>query len=153
MANIAQMVNVLQAMILTDGGRMLLTPTYHVFEMYKVHQDATYLPVDVASPPYRFGDVSIPTISASASRDAAGKLHVSLVNVDPHRRAQLAIHIAGLSAAHVSGRLLSAAAMDAHNSFDQPDVVNPVPFTDARFAQGILRLNLPARSVVVLELH
>jgi alpha-N-arabinofuranosidase len=153
MANIAQMVNVLQAMILTDGGRMLLTPTYHVFEMYKVHQDATYLPVDVASPPYRFGDVSIPAISASASRDAAGKLHVSLVNVDPHRRAQLAVHIAGLNAAHVSGRVLSAAAMDAHNSFDQPDALNPATFTDARFAQGILRLNLPPQSVVVLELH
>jgi alpha-N-arabinofuranosidase len=153
MANIAQMVNVLQAMILTDGGRMLLTPTYHVFEMYKVHQDATYLPVSLDSPPYQFGDVSIPAVSATASRDAVGNLHVSLVNVDPHRRAQLAVHIAGLNAMHVSGRVLTAAAMDAHNSFDKPDAVNPVPFTDAKLAQGNLRVNLPAQSVVVLELR
>jgi alpha-N-arabinofuranosidase len=153
MANIAQMVNVLQAMILTDGGRMLLTPTYHVFEMYQVHQDATYLPVSLETPPYRFGDVSMPAISATASRDTAGKLHVSLVNIDPHRPAQLAVNVAGLNAIHVSGRQLTAAAMDAHNTFDQPEAVSPVPFTDAKLAQGILRLNVPARSVVVLELR
>jgi alpha-N-arabinofuranosidase len=132
---------------------MLLTPTYHVFEMYKVHQDATYLPVDVASPEYKFGDVSIPAISATASRDIAGKLHLSLVNIDPHRDAQLAVHVAGLNAMHVSGRLLTAGSMDAHNTFDQPEAVNPVPFTDAMLARGVLRLNVPARSVVVLELR
>ena len=153
MANIAQMVNVLQAMILTDGSKMVLTPTYHVFEMYKVHQDATYLPVEVASPPYVFGDVSMPAVSATASRDTTGKVHLSLVNVDPHRPAQLVVHIPGLSAARVDGRVLTAAAMDAHNSFDQPDVVKPARFTGAKLERNDLTLILPVQSVVVLELR
>ena len=83
MANIAQMVNVLQAMILTDGTKMVLTPTYHVFEMYKVFQNATSLPVHLATPDYAFGGETIPAVSASAARDAAGKVHLALVNVLP----------------------------------------------------------------------
>jgi alpha-L-arabinofuranosidase len=153
MANIAQMVNVLQAMILTDGSRMILTPTYHVFEMYEVHQDATYLPVTLASPQYQFGDVSIPAISASASRDAAGKVHLSLVNVDPQRRALLVVHIAGFGAAHVTGRVLSGGAMDAHNGFDQPDMVKPAQFVGATLERGDIKVYLPAASVVLLELQ
>jgi filamentous hemagglutinin family protein len=136
-----------------DGNKMILTPTYHVFEMYKVHQDATYLPVELASPPYAFGDVSIPAISATASRDTTGKVHLSLVNVDPHRRAQLVVHIPGLSATRVDGRVLTATAMDAHNSFDQPDAVKPAPFTGAKLERGELKLTLPTQSVVVLGLR
>ena len=84
MANIAQTVNVLQAMILTDRRKMMLTPTYHVFEMYKVHHDATLLPTELAGPEYAFEDGKVPALNVSASRDGAGKVHVSLGNLDPH---------------------------------------------------------------------
>jgi alpha-N-arabinofuranosidase len=69
LANIAQIINVLQSMILTQGEQMIVTPTYNVFEMYKVHQDATNLPIEIASPAYRYGSDTIPTLSVSASRD------------------------------------------------------------------------------------
>ena len=88
MANIAQTINVLQAMILTDKEKMLLTPTYHVFEMYKVHQDATLIPVELKAPEYKLGDSIVPMLHASASRDAAGKMHLSIVNLDPNRAAR-----------------------------------------------------------------
>ena len=83
MAAIAQMVNVLQAMLLTDGPRMVKTPTYHVFDMYEPWQGAAVLPVEVASPMYQKDDVSIPAISVSAVRGTDGQVHLALVNVDP----------------------------------------------------------------------
>jgi alpha-N-arabinofuranosidase len=154
MANIAQTINVLQAMILTDREKMITTPTYHVFEMYKVHQGATSLPVDVESPDYSFGGESIPAVSVSASRDAAGLVHVSLVNTDPKRPAQVACSLAGMNAKSVRGRVLTAPAMNAHNTFDRPDVVRPQAFSGARLAASgsTLTVDLPAMSVVVLEL-
>ena len=72
MANIAQVVNVLQALILTDREKMVLTPTYHVFRMYRVHQGATLLPVDLAAREYVVGQSAVPSLSASASRDGEG---------------------------------------------------------------------------------
>ena len=85
MANIAQMINVLQAMILTDKEKMIVTPTYWVFEMYTVHQDATLLPSELQSADYEFGDKTIPAVSASASRDKDGKIHVTLCNLNPNQ--------------------------------------------------------------------
>ena len=84
MANLAQTVNVLQSLILTDKDKMLLTPTYHIFDLYKVHQDAKYLPVKLNSPDYELDGKKIPAVSISASQDASGKIHISLVNLDPH---------------------------------------------------------------------
>ena len=153
MANIAQMVNVLQAMILTDGPRMLLTPTYHVFEMYKVHQGATLIPVELTAPEYKVGEASVPTLNASASRDAAGVLHLSLVNLDPNRAAQVSLKINGASPAKMTGRVLTAAAMNATNTFERPDMVKPAPFTDFKTQGGVTTLSLPPKSVVVLELR
>ena len=86
MANIAQTVNVLQAMILTDKEKMLLTPTYHVFEMFKVHQGGTLLPVELQSPDYAVGAEKIPMVSASATRSADGTVHLSLANTQRRRR-------------------------------------------------------------------
>jgi alpha-L-arabinofuranosidase len=151
MANIAQLVNVLQSLVLTDGPKMTVTPTYHVFEMFKVHQDATSLPVDLQTPAYTFGGDSIPAVSASASRDAAGHLHLSLVNADPRHPAHLACAL-GRAAGPVSGRILTAETMQAHNTFDQPDAVKPAPFTAFRATAGSLTIDLPAKSVVVLEI-
>lgn len=152
MANIAQMINVLQAMILTDKEKMLLTPTYHVFEMFKVHQGATLLPIVLGSPDYVVGQEKIPAVSASASRNAAGKVHVSLSNANPNSAITVTCRLAGLTASAVTGRVLTAPAVTSHNTFDAPNTVAPAPFNGAKLAGDTLTVSLPAKSVVVLEL-
>jgi alpha-N-arabinofuranosidase len=152
-ANIAQMVNVLQAMILTEGDKMLLTPTYHVFELYAPHHDATLLPITLDGGAYTFSGESIPAVSASASRDSAGRIHVTLVNLDPDGPRTIAADLRGVTVSAVSGRVLTADAMNAHNTFEHPDAVRPEPFRGARLSGGRLIVELPAKSVVALELR
>jgi alpha-N-arabinofuranosidase len=151
-ANIAQMINVLQAMILTRGDQMILTPTYHVFEMYTPHHDATLLPIALDEGAYTFDGDSVPAVSASASRDSTGKIHVTLVNLDPDAPRTVAADIRGTTVSAVSGRILTAGTMSAHNTFDAPTAVQPAPFRGARLAGGRLMIDLPAKSVVALEL-
>jgi alpha-N-arabinofuranosidase len=151
MANIAQTINVLQAMILTDGPKMVLTPTYHVFHMFIPFQGATSLPTNLSTPRYQYGNASVPEVSVSAARIADGDIDVALVNLDPNRAAQVSVAIAGAKPQQVSGTILTATAMDARNTFDAPDAVHPVAFDDARIVNGRLTLTLPAKSVVVLD--
>ncbi len=153
MANIAQMINVLQAMILTDKEKMILTPTYHVFEMFKVHQGATSLPLTLTTPDYVVGDKAIPAVSASASRDKTGKIHVSLANSNPNAAITVTATLAGVTAKGVSGRVLTAPAIDSHNTFAAPEVVKPARFDGAKLTGDQLMIALPAKSVVVLELE
>ncbi len=152
MANIAQTVNVLQAVILTQGEKMILTPTYWVFEMYKVHQDATRLPIRQVSPRYEFKGEAIPGLSASASRDKEGRIHVTLCNLDPNKAQDLACEIQGFKAKSVSGRILTSTDMTAHNTFEKPETVKPAEFKGARLDGAGLKVTLPPKSVVVLEL-
>jgi len=152
MANIAQLVNVLQALVLTEGEKMVLTPTYHVFDMYQVHHDATFVPVDVTTDNSVLGPDSVPTVSASASRDAEGRLHLSLVNLDPKVAASVEARIEGLTPRSVSGRILTAPTMDAHNTFAAPDRVQPTAFNGATLQGAVLKAQLPPRSIVVLAL-
>jgi alpha-N-arabinofuranosidase len=152
MAASAQMVNVLQAMLLTDGAKMVKTPTYWVFDLYKPWMDATTLPVELKSPWYHQDEVAVPAVSVSAVRDTAGQVHVALVNLDPHRAIPVSLTMAGVQASSVSGRVVTGTTMDAHNSFDAPDVVRPVPFTGAQAAGGTVSATLPGMSVVVLDL-
>jgi alpha-N-arabinofuranosidase len=152
MANIAQLVNVLQALILTEGEEMVLTPTYHVFDMYRVHHDATFLPVDLQTDDYEHGGETIPVVSASASRDAHGRVHVSLVNLDPRAPAALEGRVQGEAFISVTGRVLTADTLDAHNTFEAPDRVAPSALTGATLQDSSLRVQLPPRSVVVLTL-
>lgn len=154
MANIAQTVNVLQAMVLTEGAKMVLTPTYHVFEMFKVHQGAEALDVHLKSDDYEFGGERIPQVSLSASRDAEGRIHISLCNLHHEAAADLSVQLRGLTdKRRVSGRLLTGPSIQAHNTFAQPDAVHPVPFDGAAVAGGVLTAQLPARSVAVLTLE
>jgi alpha-N-arabinofuranosidase len=153
MANIAQTVNVLQAVILTDKEKLILTPTYYVFEMYKVHQGATLIPVELAAPEYRLGQAAIPSLHASASRDANGRLHLSIVNLDPTRPAEVSTKIVGASAKNIKGRVLTASAINTVNTFDQPESVKPAPFTGIGVHSDQITLNLPSKSVVVLEIQ
>jgi alpha-N-arabinofuranosidase len=152
MANIAQTVNVLQAMILTDKERMLLTPTYHVFEMYKVHHDATRLPVKLLSPDYELDGRSMPALSVSASRNDDGLVHVSIVNAHAKQPVVLRCELNDVDASRVSGRVLTAQELDAHNTFDESDRVKPATFDGASLEDGKLAAEIPPRSVVVLRL-
>ena len=162
MANIAQMVNVLQAMILTDNEKMLLTPTYHVFEMLKVHQGATSLPVSLSTPDYVCGGTKLPAVSASASRDKTGALHLSLVNTNPNAEATITCTLAGLNDTKnksVTGRVLTAPAITSINTFDAPHTVEPKPFDGAKFTDDnsganarTLLVTMPSKSIVVLEI-
>jgi alpha-N-arabinofuranosidase len=153
MANIAQTVNVLQAMILTDKEKMLRTPTYWVFEMFKVHQGGTFLPVELQSPDYTFKDEKIPMVSASATRAAdKSAVHLSLANTSPTQAATLSVKLAGIAPASVTGRILTAPAMNAHNTFPAPNAVQPAAFDGASIKGDMLEVKLPARSVVILTL-
>ncbi len=151
MANIAQMINVLQAMILTKDEKMLLTPTYHVFDLYKSYQDAKSLPVELKSPWYSKDGVAIPAVSASAVRDTAGKIHIGLVNLDPNNAVAVTAKISGIGAGGVSGRVITAGAMNAVNTFEQPGVVKAAAFGGARMEGEVLKVTLPAKSVVMLD--
>jgi alpha-N-arabinofuranosidase len=153
MANIAQTVNVLQAMILTDKEKMLRTPTYWVFEMFKVHQGGTYLPVELQSPDYAFGQEKIPMVSASATKASDGSaVHLSLTNTSPTQAVTLSVTLAGLGAKTATGRILTAPAMTAHNTFAAPNAVQPASFNGATMKGDVLDIQLPAKSVVVLAL-
>jgi alpha-N-arabinofuranosidase len=153
MANIAQTVNVLQSMILTKGDQMILTPTYHVFDLYTVHQDALLLPSHLDAGSYTFEGDSVPAISSTASRDRNGRIHITLTNLDPDRARTVTADIRGQRVSRVSGRILTAPTMQAHNTFEQPDAVHLAPFTGARISGSTLTVQLPAKSIVGLELQ
>jgi alpha-N-arabinofuranosidase len=153
MANLAQTVNVLQSLILTDKDKMLLTPTYHIFDLYKVHQDAKYLPVKLNSPDYEFEGKKIPAVNISASQDAAGKIHISLVNLDPHNTVKVSTALAGLKWNKVTGQILTSANLTDINTFQQPNKVSIAGFNGAKKAGDKLVVDMPAKSVVTLELN
>jgi alpha-N-arabinofuranosidase len=152
MTNIAQMINVLQAMILTDKEKMLLTPTYHVFEMYKPFQNATLLPAELSTPEYKVGDVSIPAVSVSAARGKDG-IVLALVNTDPNNAARVTTKIAGATAKKMSARILTAPAMNTHNTFAAPNTVQPAAFTAGKRSGDTWTFDVPAKSVVVAVLN
>lgn len=152
MSSIAQTINVLQSVILTDGDKMALTPTYHAFRMYVPFQDATSLPLELTTPDFTLGGKSIPAISASAARAGDGKIHIGIANMDLRNRVELDIGLGGVEAEEVSGEVLTADKMDAHNVPGQPAAIAPVRYTGGRIENGRLRLDIPARSVVVVRL-
>ncbi|MDR0973907.1 MAG: alpha-N-arabinofuranosidase [Prevotellaceae bacterium] len=156
MANIAQIVNVLQSMILTNAqGGMVLTPTYHVFRMYNVHQDATYLPLDLTcmQTPVAASDWTVPMVSATASKDKAGKIHISLSNIDLDAAQEITIRLQGANVTKVSGEILTAGNIADHNTFEQPNAVAPKAFNGAKISKGTLTVTVPAKSIVALELN
>ncbi|SDD55518.1 alpha-N-arabinofuranosidase [Paenibacillus sp. UNCCL117] len=155
MANIAQTVNVLQAMILTEGEKMLLTPTYHVFEMFKVHQDAAALQIQTESAPYEMDGQVIPQVSASASKSAAGTIHISLCNLSHEAAADAAVQLrgAGTLGGPIRGTILTAGQIDGHNTFDQPERIKPEAFQQFTVEDGMLNVSLPPMSVVVLAVE
>ncbi|MDR3184816.1 MAG: alpha-N-arabinofuranosidase [Prevotellaceae bacterium] len=153
MANIAQTVNVLQAVILTDKEKMLLTPTYWVYYLYKVHQDATLLPLSFNSNKYELNGREMDAVSASASRDASGKIHITLVNIDPNKVQNIETELRGTTVKKVSGKVLTSAKINDYNTFEKPDAVTVTDFKGAKLSGGKLNISLPAKSVVMLEIE
>ena len=152
MANIAQTVNVLQAVVLTDGPKMLLTPTYHAFEMYVPFQDATFLPVEHGElPAYALGEVSVPHVSATSAVSKDGSVVVALVNLHAHDAIDVAVQVTGFEAESMVGRTLTGDAIDAHNTFAVPDAVSPEELAVEPGADGF-GVSLPPRSVSVVTL-
>jgi alpha-N-arabinofuranosidase len=147
MTNIAQMVNVLQSMILTDGAKMVLTPTYHVYKMYVPFQDATLLPVTINAGEFTSGTVTLPKVDAVAARNKDGKVWLSLTNLDPNNAADVSA-----SGTAATGEVLTAERVDSINTYEAPSTVTPQPFR-AKAEGGSLVLHLPPHSVTVVQLE
>jgi alpha-N-arabinofuranosidase len=150
MANIAQMINVLQAMILTDKEKMVLTPTYHVFKMYLPFQDATHVPVSFDAGTYTHGEIKLPRVDAIAARDKSGKLWVEITNLDPNQPAEVEINLPGITPKSAAGETLTAAQVDSVNSFETPNAVTPKPIA-ARIQGGKVVLKVEPKSVTVIS--
>jgi alpha-L-arabinofuranosidase len=144
-ANIAQMINVLQAMIMTDGPKMVLTPTYYVFDMYQVFMGATPYPATQDGPEYA---KDVPMVDVSVARGNDGKLVLALINTDPNKPAHVVTNLSGVA----SGRILTGAALDSHNSFETPNALQPVAFRGVSEG-GKLAFDLPAKSVSVVTIE
>ncbi|MGI4752084.1 MAG: alpha-N-arabinofuranosidase [Janthinobacterium lividum] len=151
MANLAQTVNVLQSLVLTQKEKMILTPTYHVFDLYQVHQDATLLPISIQSPDYVIDDVKVPAVNASASRDSSGVVHISFVNLST-KKTTINTTLQDVNWKTVQGQVVTSPKFTDYNSFDQPNKIKPAVFNGAKKQGSQLVAELPALSVVVLTL-
>jgi alpha-L-arabinofuranosidase len=152
MANIAQTVNVLQAMLMTDGAKMAKTPSYYVFAMYLPFQDATSLPVEISAPKLMSGKDSFGAFNVSAARAKDGKVYVAVANSDPLKSQSIRMALGGIKARSVSGQVLTHDKMDAHNVPGMKEMVAPKPFKGGKIDAGVLTLDVPAKSVVVVRL-
>lgn len=153
LCNLAQTVNVLQAPILTKGDKMILTPTYHVFDLYKVHHDAESQPVEIETEKIRYGGEELPLISVSASTDASGKLNLTITNCSLDKTVPVKIDAGGTHNKLAGGQILTGPAMNSHNTFEQPDLVKPEAFTQARVQGEAVEAEIPPMSVVLLTLE
>jgi len=151
-ANIAQMVNVLQAMILTDKEKMVLTPTYYVFKMYVPFQDSTFIPVTFNAGTYTHGDVTLPRVDAIASKSKDGKLWVEVTNVGPNEPVEIELNLVNATARSAAGETLTAPKVDSVNAFDAPNEVVPKPIS-AKAQHGKLTLKLEPKSVTVVAIE
>src|SRR5450631_4173773 len=151
-ANIAQMINVLQAMILTDKEKMVLTPTYFIYKMYVPFQDATFVPVTFNSGTYTHGGISLPRTDAIAAKGKDGKLWVAITNIDPNETVDVELNLVGTSAKAASGETLTAPKVDSINTFDAPNTVVPKPIS-AKAQGGKLTLKLEPKSVSVVSIE
>lgn len=152
MTNIAQMINVLQAMILTNKEKMVLTPTYYVFKMYVPFQDATFIPVAFEAGTYTRGSVTLPHVDAIAAKGADGRLWLAITNVDPERAATVDADVLGAKAASARGETLTAAAVDSINTFEAPHTVVPKQIA-VKLQNGKLALTVEPKSVTVISIE
>jgi alpha-N-arabinofuranosidase len=153
MANIAQTVNVLQAMILTKDDKIVKTPSFYVFKMYTVHHDATLLPVDISSDKYTFENESVPALSATASQDASGKIHVTISNLDPSNGKEVTCDLRGsLNLKFSKGSIVTGEKINSYNDFGKKEEITLKAFSDVKVLGNSVVVNVPAKSVVMVEL-
>lgn len=153
MANIAQTINVLQSMILTKDKEMVLTPSYYVFKMCQVHHDATYLPTEIFCENYSYENNSIPAISVSASKNEAGLIHITLSNLNPNQDLTITCETRGIKKAEFKkGQIISGEKINSFNDFGKTEQINIKSFNDIKIKGNILSINLPAKSIVMIEL-
>ncbi len=152
MANIAQMVNVLQAMILTDKEKMVLTPTYYVFKLYVPFQDSTFVPVTFDAGTYAHGDISLPRVDAIAAKDTAGKLWLEITNLDPNEAVEIEANMPGMAPKSAMGQTLTGPKVDSVNTFEAPQSVVPKPIS-VKVQGGKLTLKLEPKSVTVVSVE
>ena len=153
MANIAQTVNVLQAVILTNETSLVLTPTYHVFDLYQPHKEASMLPYHLESPEYSLDDESLTSLSVSCSKSENGTVNITIVNIDPVNALELETNLPGMDAKKVVGKIITSDKINDRNTFEQTDKVVIAGFDDAKISKGKIAANIPAKSVVLLQVN
>ncbi|NLL74143.1 MAG: alpha-N-arabinofuranosidase [Clostridiales bacterium] len=153
MANLAQMINVLQSVILTDGDKMILTPTYHVFKMFSVHQNSSLLDIDLEETYYHYGNEKIKQLSASASMDSEGKIHITICNLDPTNDVEIDCTLKGENKSKISATILTSDKINDRNTFEQPETVMEKPYHNIRIENNQIYASIPAKSVVLLTLE
>ena len=153
MANIAQMINVLQSVILTDGKKMIVTPTYHVFKMFSVHQNAQLLETNLEKTYYRYGEEKISQLSVSSSIDAEGSIHISLCNLDPLNEAEIDGELVGAPRNRISGSIVTSDEMNARNTFENPEAVTESIYNNIKLENNKIYTRIPPKSVVVLKIE
>lgn len=151
MANLAQIANVLQSVVLTKDDKMVLTPTYYVFKMFRVHQNAKLIPIDIKCEDYVFGNKEIPAVSVSASIDDSKTIHISLANLNPGKDINVSCIIEGLKAGKITGEIITAPKINSYNSFEDPSAVKTESFTGFKTNDCVLTVNMPSKSIVMIE--
>ena len=152
MCNIAQLINVLQALILTDGAKMILTPTYHIFDMYKAHMDANLVETYLECDDYEYQGIKTPAISQSASVNENGDMTITLTNIDPNAERSIVADIRGEVYASASATILTADKMNEHNDFDAPDRIAVKDYNGISLSGGKLSITIPKKSVIAITL-
>lgn len=153
MANIAQMVNVLQSVILTDGKRMVKTPTWYAFHMYQVHQDAELVESFVETREVgQEEENKVPNLTESVSQSQDGKLHLTLTNLSLDEAEDIESIFADSQVKAVKGTVLTG-KMQAHNTFDEPDQVHEEAFSAVTVKEDRISFTIPACSVLHLEVE
>ena len=131
---------------------MVLTPTYHVFDMYKVHHDAALLPSSLMNnPEYKEGEESIPSLNVSSSKSDDGTINISIVNVHPDKDISIQCDLRGANAKSVSGQIITASALNTFNDFEKGDNVVIKEFDKAKIKNNNITVTIPAKSVVMLR--
>lgn len=168
MTNIAQTINVLQAVLLTDGAHLIKTPTYHVFDMYQGHHDGVLVRTNIDRGEYDYEGTALPALSSLCTRGEDGSLHLTIANVDPNQSHEIAVELRGgrpelvretvpdtqTGDLKITGRILVSESMQAHNTVEEPVKVAPKKFDDFRVdgESQSLRLTVPERSVIEIEI-
>ena len=150
MANIAQIVNVLQSVILTNGSEMIKTPTYHIFNMYKVHQNANLIPIDFKTEDYVFNDESIPALTASAS-EKDGVINITITNANPNKAISMVCHL-GNNFESAIGKIVTGEKITDYNDFGKDETVSIEKFRLDEIKNETLQIKIPAHSVILIQL-